>query len=301
MGNTDGHGVRDAVAADAEDVARVHVEAWRETYSGILADHHFSDEAFSRRKQFWTRYLSLEPRPVERLLTTRRYWTIQSMDPIAYGASLTALITLELNARMAAFEHGKVALESDIAVWNVPSMPGTFPEHLHAVVVDTNVLMRHKGDLTVLDWPAIAGTQSIAITVPAVVVAELDDLKHSNGKMTFGGVAHDRRWLATLALGWLERAFPGVDRRTLIRKAEIGQGGPIPQLYAVLQSDPLDHIGLAKPDSEIIDNALRLTALAKSVTLASYDSHMIFTARHLGLRAYKLPEDPEQSAEDVGS
>lgn len=223
MGNTDGHGVRDAVAADAEDVARVHVEAWRETYSGILADHHFSDEAFSRRKQFWTRYLSLEPRPVERLLTTRRYWTIQSMDPIAYGASLTALITLELNARMAAFEHGKVALESDIAVWNVPSMPGTFPEHLHAVVVDTNVLMRHKGDLTVLDWPAIAGTQSIAITVPAVVVAELDDLKHSNGKMTFGGVAHDRRWLATLALGWLERAFPGVDRRTLIRKAEIGQ------------------------------------------------------------------------------
>lgn len=241
---------------------------------------------------------SFPDREVERLLTTRRYWTIQNMDPIAYGASLTALITLELNARMAALERGKVALERDVAVWNVPSTPGTFPEHLHAVVVDTNVLMRHKGEMTELDWPEIAGThpaQSIAITVPAVVVAELDDLKHSHGKMTFGGVAHDRRWLATLALGWLERVFPGVERRALIRQAEMGDDGPITQLYAVLQSDPLDHIGLAKVDSEIIDNALRLTALAKSVTLASYDSHMIFTARHLGLRAYKLPETSEET------
>ncbi len=71
MRNIDGHGVRGAVAADAEDVARVHVEAWRETYSGILADHHFSDEALSRRKQFWTRYLSLEPRPGRMVVAER--------------------------------------------------------------------------------------------------------------------------------------------------------------------------------------------------------------------------------------
>jgi len=63
MGKTGSRGVRDAVASDAEDVARVHVDAWRETYSGVLADHHFSEEALSRRKQFWARYLSLEPRP----------------------------------------------------------------------------------------------------------------------------------------------------------------------------------------------------------------------------------------------
>jgi GNAT superfamily N-acetyltransferase len=63
MGNTGSQGVRDAVGADAEDIARVHVEAWRETYSGVLADHHFSEETFRRRKQFWTGYLHLEPRP----------------------------------------------------------------------------------------------------------------------------------------------------------------------------------------------------------------------------------------------
>ncbi len=241
---------------------------------------------------------SFPEREVERLLTTRRYWTIQNMDPAAYGASLTSFITLELNSRIATFDAERAALGADLAVWNVPSMPGTFAEHLHAVVVDTNVLMRHRGNMTELDWPTIAGThptQSIAVTIPETVVAELDNLKHSNAKMTFDGVAHDRRWLATLALGWLDRTFPDVERRALIREAATSEIGPVTQLYAVLLSDPLGHVSLPKPDSEIIDNALRLSPLAKSVTLASYDSHMIFTARHLGLRAFHLPETTDPS------
>ena len=237
---------------------------------------------------------------LERLLTTRRYWTIQNMDPVAYGASLTSFITLELNARIATFESERADLEAEIAVWNTPSTIDAFPEHLHAVVVDTNVLMRQRGILTQLDWETITGThptQSIAVAIPAVVVAELDSLKHSNGRMTFDGVAHDRKWLATLALGWLERTFPAVERRTMIREAQISVAGPHPQLYAVLLSDPLEHVGLPKADSEIIDNALRLHASAKSVTLASYDAHMIFTARHLGIRAVHLPEAPSDQPE----
>lgn len=71
MGSIDGHGVREAEPSDAEDVARVHVDAWRETYSGVLADHHFSEQAFSRRKQYWTRYLSLEPRPGRMVVAER--------------------------------------------------------------------------------------------------------------------------------------------------------------------------------------------------------------------------------------
>lgn len=54
---------RDAIASDAESIARVHVDAWRETYSGVLAERHFSEAALSRRTQFWTGYLSLTPRP----------------------------------------------------------------------------------------------------------------------------------------------------------------------------------------------------------------------------------------------
>ena len=55
--------VREAVASDAKGVARVHVDSWRETYSGELDDRFFSDEVFERRLEFWTRYLSMEPRP----------------------------------------------------------------------------------------------------------------------------------------------------------------------------------------------------------------------------------------------
>jgi len=63
--------VRDAVASDADNIAQVHVDAWRETYSGVLADRHFSEEAFSRRRQFWTGYLSLTPRPGRMVVAER--------------------------------------------------------------------------------------------------------------------------------------------------------------------------------------------------------------------------------------
>ena len=55
--------VREAEASDAESIARVHVDSWRETYAGVLGEDHFSEAAFSRRLQFWTSYLSLAPRP----------------------------------------------------------------------------------------------------------------------------------------------------------------------------------------------------------------------------------------------
>lgn len=55
--------VREASASDAEGVARTHIASWRETYSGVLDDRFFSEEAFGRRLAFWTRYLLTEPRP----------------------------------------------------------------------------------------------------------------------------------------------------------------------------------------------------------------------------------------------
>lgn len=55
--------VRDAEAGDAEGIARVHVDSWRETYAGVLDERFFTEEAFRRRKSFWERYLALDPRP----------------------------------------------------------------------------------------------------------------------------------------------------------------------------------------------------------------------------------------------
>ncbi len=234
---------------------------------------------------------------IERLLTTRRYWAIQATDS-ASTPFLAAFVTLEVNARIEDFLHEKDALERNVAIWKVPSTQSAFAEHLHAIVVDTNVLMQHAGGVLELDLATIADTyptQSIAITIPAVVVEELDVLKHANGKMTFGGVAHERRWLATLALGWLDRIFPAEERRVHLHRA-VAVAGVVPPLYAVLLSDEPGHTPLNKADAEIIDSALQLGSFAKTVTLASYDSHMIFAARHLGVRAHKLLEVPEADA-----
>lgn len=71
MTSTDREKVRDAVGSDAETIARVHVDAWQETYSGVLAHRHFSEQVFSRRKKFWTGYLLLEPRPGRMVVAER--------------------------------------------------------------------------------------------------------------------------------------------------------------------------------------------------------------------------------------
>ncbi|HWD63413.1 MAG TPA: GNAT family N-acetyltransferase [Humibacter sp.] len=55
--------VRDAHAGDAAGIARVHVDGWRETYSGVLDERFFGEEAFERRTRSWDRYLGLDPRP----------------------------------------------------------------------------------------------------------------------------------------------------------------------------------------------------------------------------------------------
>jgi ribosomal protein S18 acetylase RimI-like enzyme len=55
--------VREAVETDAEGIARVHVDSWRQTYSGVLDDRFFTEAAYSRRLQFWGRYLAMHPRP----------------------------------------------------------------------------------------------------------------------------------------------------------------------------------------------------------------------------------------------
>ena len=54
--------VRDAVDHDVPWMARLHVESWRETYRGLMADAVLDDPEFvSRRQRFWTAALS-DPR-----------------------------------------------------------------------------------------------------------------------------------------------------------------------------------------------------------------------------------------------
>lgn len=55
--------VRNAELRDASAIARVHLEAWRETYTGIVPDSMLADEVYDSRLQLWTRILSMDPVP----------------------------------------------------------------------------------------------------------------------------------------------------------------------------------------------------------------------------------------------
>ncbi|MDR8019906.1 GNAT family N-acetyltransferase [Nesterenkonia aerolata] len=63
--------IRDAVVDDATGIARVHVDSWRETYSGVLDERFFDEEAYQGRVTMWNSYLRLDPRPGRMVVAVR--------------------------------------------------------------------------------------------------------------------------------------------------------------------------------------------------------------------------------------
>jgi ribosomal protein S18 acetylase RimI-like enzyme len=53
-----GGSIRVAREADAPAIAAVHVDAWRETYAGVVPDHVLSGLSVNRRTEVWTRIIS---------------------------------------------------------------------------------------------------------------------------------------------------------------------------------------------------------------------------------------------------
>lgn len=49
--------------SEAPDVARIHVQTWREAYGGLLPERFFGEVALRRRTDFWDRLLAMEESP----------------------------------------------------------------------------------------------------------------------------------------------------------------------------------------------------------------------------------------------
>lgn len=58
--------VRTPVPEDAPQIARVHTQSWRETYTGLVPERFFDDDALRRREETWARTLA-DPGARERL------------------------------------------------------------------------------------------------------------------------------------------------------------------------------------------------------------------------------------------
>lgn len=55
--------VRLARSTDAQGIADVHIQSWRETYSGLIPDRLMDAEALAKRGRMWTSILALDPLP----------------------------------------------------------------------------------------------------------------------------------------------------------------------------------------------------------------------------------------------
>src|ERR1700761_3268586 len=53
--------VRPATLAEADGIARVHTDSWRETYAGLVPGTYFSEQATERRRTWWAQNLSADP------------------------------------------------------------------------------------------------------------------------------------------------------------------------------------------------------------------------------------------------
>lgn len=52
--------IRKAEIADAEGIARVHVDSWRTTYKGIMPDEYLANLSYEKRGRMWKNILSAE-------------------------------------------------------------------------------------------------------------------------------------------------------------------------------------------------------------------------------------------------
>ena len=65
--------VRVAIDRDVPQIARLHVESWRETYRGVMADAVLDDpEILGRRERFWTVVLTDPGYAVNRIAVAER-------------------------------------------------------------------------------------------------------------------------------------------------------------------------------------------------------------------------------------
>jgi rRNA-processing protein FCF1 len=205
------------------------------------------------------------------LVTTPRYWSLQSVEPVAYGPALSDVLQNEITARAAALESAASEVDSAIQKW----------ARYAAVVLDTNVFLEVWDVADQINWNTKTDTfphVPIALVLTSKVLEELDNLKDR-------APSQDTRKRAREATKYLEERFPRGQIRQLRAEAWDDMESA---LGWVLHLDTLDHQPLPKPDSEILSQALRLGPYAASVAIASNDANMRFTARSYNLNAFTV-------------
>lgn len=232
----------------------------------------------------------LRQEDLDRLVTTKRFWALQSLIEPKDESMIRLFINLEIEERSRDFEFEIEELRRAISDWKVLGQP-----QLLAVVLDTNVLLEHHHELVTVDWTSRAKVMTdvaISLLVPIVVLDELDRLKRDNKSGRKG--KPPIRTQARQALRTLENLLDRPGARTILRSARFDENSITSELFLSVMEEPPGHLPLAHVDSEIEDRALTLLPFAKKVCIATYDTGMAFRARQVNLEVCKFEYPDEQ-------
>ena len=224
------------------------------------------------------------PDELDRLVLTRRYWALLAIAPANVGLVLWDLIRTEIAERVVAFTKAVTELDSYTA------RPGA----LAMIVPDTNVWMRHSGEIDALPWFSYLNMRAavpITIWVPSVVLEELDSLKRDRGNMNVAGQPIPRRHLARRALNRLTDWFE--DPLYPHHLVSVPPDRPDRPIEIRLLPEARDHVRLSRVDAELIDIAQRLSPFCVQSFVMTYDVALTFRARAV-LQAAILLDEPDE-------
>lgn len=233
----------------------------------------------------------LTPSSMNDLVTTQRHWLLLSLDTKSLGGpEVGELVDLEINDRIAALDDAASEVRARAGAWSEWRGPNLDASPRPAVVLDTNVLLRHSHELVELPWSQgleVFPHVPITLGIPIAVVEELDKLRHKNDFMYTGDDRVPVRDLAGRALKELDRMFQSGYLNWQIRERRSEGSQLLSELHAALMVDDLTHARLPEPDAEIIDQTLRLKPYTAKVVLATYDRAMAFRAQAAGLKTFR--------------
>ncbi len=200
------------------------------------------------------------------------------------GASLAALVDLELEEREADLKGALDAFEQQVHRW---SRAGRF------VVADTSFYIQHPQKLEELNLGSVVkvwGDEPVHLLFPMVVIDELDNLKQQGKNHT--------RWRAQYTLAVIDRLLNSPNDIGVLRERDAhatdDEGRQISPVTVEVVFDPPSHRRLPINDDEIVDRAVAIEALAgRQITLITYDTGQATRARQAGLNVVKLQQKLE--------
>lgn len=226
---------------------------------------------------------------LERLVTTKRFWSLQAVINPQDDSMIRHFINLEISDRERVISQEIAELKEMMHQWKVEFSSPT------VVILDTNILLEHHHELASYGWNVALNLVSdipIILTVPVAVVDELDRLKRSNTKG--GGSEPAYRTKARLALRMLDEKFKNSNSRLLLRSEEIITGtGHQSSIHLAILMDEIGHVPIDHADAEIVDRALTLAPFVREVRVATYDTGMALRVRQAGLNVCKFVYGPE--------